>query len=479
MPKKKSWDGGAAPLAVRLSHPGWLVDKWTGEFGEEEAESLLKSMLEEPPAVIRAHGASRDELAKILSTEGVAAEPTKWSRDGLRVESLEKAIAAKAFADGRFTIQGEASQLVADLLDARPGQRALDVCAAPGGKATHLAARVGPGGQVVALDRNERRLRLVQRNAERLHLENMRLVAADAEKPIEINGERFDRVLADVPCTGLGQLRRHPEAKWLVEPSDPARLAIAQSAILRNAAACVRPGGRLVYSTCTLTNEENFAVIEKFLSGAPDFSRLDAAEILGPERAALTRDGYMLCLPHYHGTEGFFSPRCSNANRSEPMAQTRIGPPPYRIPLLRTGFRPFFFLAAVFAAVSVPLWLLAYRGAFRVGVYFDPVVWHSHEMVFGYTGAVITGFLLTAVRNWTSGRETARGPLLAALALLWLAARLAVIFAAYVPKMLIAVLDAPFFFVAAVVIARPIVAAKTNRTQVFPSYCSSWDARRS
>lgn len=210
-------------------------------------------------------------------------------------------------------MQDEAAQLVVELLAPREGERVLDVCAAPGGKTSAIAERVGPGGSVLALDRNPRRLRLVGRDARRLGLEHVRSVACDAAQPLDPVAEpgSFDRVLADVPCSGVGALRRNPDARWRLSPGDPARLAETQAAILRNAARALRPGGVLVYSTCTLLPEENESVVEAFLASSGEFSRsAPAAAPAGEGPAALVGpDATLRTLPHRHDTDGFFAVR--------------------------------------------------------------------------------------------------------------------------------------------------------------------------
>jgi 16S rRNA (cytosine967-C5)-methyltransferase len=216
-----------------------------------------------------------------------------------------------AFLEGRFTIQDEASQLVVSYLEPKPGERILDVCAAPGTKTTAIAEEIGDAGEVVAVDRNGRRLGLVGRDARRLGLGNVTACEHDALRPLRVLAEpcAFDRVLVDAPCSGLGTLRRNPDARWRVRPFDPQRLAETQTAILRNAAAALRPGGVLVYSTCTLLPEENERVIEAFLSESRDFRPLPAEAAPAATRALVSPDGSLRCFPHLHDTDGFFAAR--------------------------------------------------------------------------------------------------------------------------------------------------------------------------
>jgi 16S rRNA (cytosine967-C5)-methyltransferase len=187
----------------------------------------------------------------------------------------------------------------------------LDACAAPGGKAAALAERVGEGGEVVATDRHARRLELASRQARRLGLENLRCVVRDASLPLaSLAAERgFDRALVDAPCSGLGALRRNPDARWRVVPGELSRLGDTQLAILRQAAATLVPGGVLVYSTCTLLPEENEAIVQAFLDEAPEFRLARAEDAPAEARPLVGSDGFLRTLPHRHDADGFFAAR--------------------------------------------------------------------------------------------------------------------------------------------------------------------------
>ena len=212
-----------------------------------------------------------------------------------------------AFRDGLITVQDEASQAVVSLLDPQPGESILDTCAAPGGKATGIAERVGPEGSVLALDRHSKRLELIRRAARRLELPNLACETADATRALgpKTGDRRFDRVLVDAPCSGLGTLRRNPDARWRVREADPARLAETQLAILARSAEALRPGGRLVYSTCTLLPEENDGVIEAFLAKSKTFRVLGADGLPRELAPLLDAQGALRCFPHRHDTDGF------------------------------------------------------------------------------------------------------------------------------------------------------------------------------
>jgi 16S rRNA (cytosine967-C5)-methyltransferase len=301
-------------LMHALSLPQWIAARFAEQYGPEEAAELARASNEPPPLTVRANPTrtTRETLLAELRPRFPEAAPTRHARDGLVLGRRGNPSIDAAFREGRFTVQDEASQLVVGLLDPRPGERVLDVCAAPGGKATALAERVGPSGSVLALDRHERRLELARRAARRLGLANLTCKPADATRPlVDVAGAGetgFDRVLVDAPCTGLGTLRRNPDARWRLRPSDPARLAEIQRAILRSASATLGPSGVLVYSTCTVLPDENEQVIEGFLAENPGFEIVRDAP--SEEVAALVEaDGYLRCLPHRHDTDGFIAVR--------------------------------------------------------------------------------------------------------------------------------------------------------------------------
>ena len=217
---------------------------------------------------------------------------------------------------GRFTVQDEASQLVALLLGSSSSGQVLDLCAAPGGKATDLAVRATGAGRVLAADRSPGRLQLVRSNAARLGLAGLRMVVQDAARPALRPG-RFDGVLLDAPCSGTGILRRQPEIRWRRQEADIDRLAGLQGILLRSAADLVRPGGVLVYSVCSVEPEEGTLACRSFLQGRPDFSVVPPAEGLAPdlveEEAGLP---HLWTLPHVHDVDGFFAVKMTRSDEA-------------------------------------------------------------------------------------------------------------------------------------------------------------------
>ena len=314
-----------AHLVHALSIPEWIARRWLEALGPAEAAALARASNETPPLSARVN-------TLVTTRELLLAElATRWPSVKLAVHapfalSLGHGVdpgSDPAFREGRFTVQDEASQLVVALLDPQPGERVLDLCAAPGSKTTAIAERVGAKGLVVACDRNQRRLDLVGRAARRLGLENIHLMHVDGSQPLEdLPAAPYARVLVDAPCSGLGTLRRNPDARWRVQPEDSVELAALQRALLTNAARELMPGGTLVYSTCTLLPEENEAVIAAFLAKHADFSLLARAAIPAPLRPFVEADGFMRTWPQRHGTDGFFA---ASLVRSEAKPSRRRG----------------------------------------------------------------------------------------------------------------------------------------------------------
>jgi len=285
-------------LAIELSHPAWLVKLWIDELGAEEAFALMRSDNEALRTTLRAL-VDRETALRNIRERGVEADPGRYAPQAIRSSTA-------LVLPGICVPQGEASQLVALLVGARPGERILDACAAPGGKTAYLAQTVGPAGSVTAIDAApgaERRIRSL------LELCGVRArIVEDTVENVPVN-EPYDAVLVDAPCSGLGTLREHPEIRWRRTPADLVDFAQRQSRILGSAAKHVRPGGRLVYATCTLTRAENDEIVDAFLAGTPGFAA-DAPENVDPApRALLDEDCRMRTYPHRHDTAGFFAAR--------------------------------------------------------------------------------------------------------------------------------------------------------------------------
>ncbi|PKN16665.1 MAG: 16S rRNA (cytosine(967)-C(5))-methyltransferase RsmB [Deltaproteobacteria bacterium HGW-Deltaproteobacteria-23] len=302
----------AAWLAAKHSQPLWIAEGWLEQLGLAEATKLAAAMSVPPPFTIRANRlkTSRDSLIKVLQAEGVVAVPCQYAPDGLTVTSAISLAGLKSFHDGLFAVQDEASQLAALLLSPQPGDAILDLCAAPGGKATYLAELTGDHCTLTACDRNPRKLALIREVVERLDIKSITVTLLDATKPLEKLGNGlFDRILVDAPCSGLGVIHRNPEGKWWKEPSDPMRLAITQRAILANAALRLKPGGVMVYSTCSTSLEENEQVVENFLKQQRDFMIEPVSKTVPQTLAMQTEQGFFRSWLHKHAMDGFFAAR--------------------------------------------------------------------------------------------------------------------------------------------------------------------------
>jgi len=297
-------------LAVRTSHPEWLVARWVTRFGTEEARALCEANNEAPAIHVRANvlKTNREALGAILTQQGAQVEPGPWAPQALRVRGMGAVRDNPAFQAGLFTVQDEGAQLVAHVVDPKPGERVIDLCAAPGGKTTHLAELMGNEGEVVAVDVHPGKLGLVARAAERLGVTIISTAAGDGRTmPGRI--EPADRVVVDAPCSGLGVLRRRPDLRWRKRPEELPALARLQGELLMAAAALTRPGGTLVYSTCSTEPEETTGVVKAFLASRPDFV---ADDLPLPESVAQDVGGYL--YPHRHGTDGFFIARLRKVN---------------------------------------------------------------------------------------------------------------------------------------------------------------------
>lgn len=262
--------------AVRYSSPQWLVQRWLARFNPPQAEHLLQSTLTIPPLTVRTNTLrlTRDSLQTELAKAGFGSQPTAVSPIGLTIEKQGDVTGFPLFHEGAFYIEDEAAQLVPPLLDPQPDDRILDACAAPGGKTTHIAALIQNRGEIIAWDRSATRLRLLKENCRRLGIsivQPMEMDAESTEKVAHFMSKPFDRILVDAPCSGLGVLRRHPEAKWQKEEGILRRQQARQLSILRNVHRLLRPGGVIVYSTCSTEIEENEQIIQRFCSDHPEF----------------------------------------------------------------------------------------------------------------------------------------------------------------------------------------------------------------
>lgn len=278
-------------LAIATSHPVWLIDRWTNAFGAAEAESLAHANNEIPPTAFRVvhTRANEDQIVQELTAAGGSVQPSAIAENAFRISGAAALLRDLSNA-GRIYLQDEASQLVAQILTVRSGDRVLDLCAAPGGKTTLLADRAGDQASIIAADRSAMRIRTITTTAALHRLQSIRPVLLDAGDKLPFAAESFDRVLVDAPCSGTGTLRRNPEIRWRVSNEVIRDFAAAQKQFLRNAAEVMKPGGHLVYSTCSVEREENEEVIGDFLENKVCFKPLKIVRT----------------WPHHGGSDGFF-----------------------------------------------------------------------------------------------------------------------------------------------------------------------------
>ncbi|MEO8257329.1 MAG: 16S rRNA (cytosine(967)-C(5))-methyltransferase RsmB [Acidobacteriota bacterium] len=293
-------------LSITLSHPAWLAARWLDAYGFAAAEAWLQFNNAPAPLTLRANPFRNppDELIERLRKEDVVVHAARFAPDALIV-SEGYPLRGGGLDAGWFVVQDEASQIVTLLAGADPGARVLDTCAAPGGKTTALAAAMGGRGLLVACDVRDRRIDLLRRTVGASGAPNVRIAQADLLRPLPF-AAAFDCVFVDAPCSGLGTLRRDPDIKWRRREDDLRTLAAAQLEMLRHAAAAVAPGGRLVYATCSSEPEENEAVVEAFLAGAPGFSPSALAATTAVPPALINQRGQLRTYPHVHGLEAFF-----------------------------------------------------------------------------------------------------------------------------------------------------------------------------
>ena len=307
---RPAFDDPVRQLSVLYSHPEWLVRRWVGRFGQERTEKLLAACNRPAPLVIRANilRTTRDELKQALVAEGSEARETQYSSAGLELLSSPGLKNLAAFREGQFLVQDEAAQLVGMMVAPKPGEAVLDACAAPGGKATHLAELMGNQGSVVALDSDAGRLNRVGENSTRLGTTIVRPVTGDAT--IYREG-LFDKVLVDAPCSGLGVLRRHPDGRWTKGEKIIAERQAVQRNILANCAALLKPGGALVYATCTTEPEENEDIINAFIASRYGEFRIDDPRpYLSPSAVSLiSSEGFFRTFPDEPSMDGFFAAR--------------------------------------------------------------------------------------------------------------------------------------------------------------------------
>lgn len=303
----------AGHLSITESFPRWLAERMVDELGFDAAQRFLHAMNQPAPVTVRANvrRGDRASVTQALKAQtGLDALPTRWSPSGLTLTDASASVALLRPEEGLWQAQDEAAQLVGFYAAPRPGQTVLDACAAPGGKTCHLAELMNDEGRVDAIDVHAGKIREIEDGARKLGLQSIHAQAADASRPLPFAPEGgYDLILADVPCSGLGTIRRHPELKLRRTLDDVKSLAELQARILDNLAGYVRPGGVLCYSVCTFTREEGPLQVQRFLERHPEFVRERPAGGGVDWDALLQPNGDLALDPHHHGTDAFYAAR--------------------------------------------------------------------------------------------------------------------------------------------------------------------------
>lgn len=301
----------AAAIAARHSQPEWLVEQWIAQLGAAEAQQLAEASSQQPSLTLRVNTlrSDRDQLLREFETQEIEAAPCRFSPDGITLAGRHTVSALPGFETGLFAVQDEASQLAGRLLGAEPGERVWDACCAPGGKTCHIAQIMDDRGELIATDISRSKLTLVQENLRRLGISSVSTAVSDLHQPDTFPEGSFDRILLDAPCSGLGVIRRNPEAKWRLFSGDITRLAAVQKTLLKNASGKLKPGGTLLYSTCSTSEAENELVVEDFLLHNPGFVLENLNDLFPQWSELFAFYGMFRVWPHRHGMDGFFAAR--------------------------------------------------------------------------------------------------------------------------------------------------------------------------
>jgi len=304
-------------ISVVYSHPKWLIERWVKEYGVEETIALCKHNNSKSPNTIRVNTLKIqvDELMALFVDKGIDVKKTLYAPEGLEIANFGQIDKMDAFNQGLFVMQDEASMLVARCLNPLPNTTIIDGCAAPGSKTTHLAQLTYDESTILAFDIHDHKLKLIEQNASKLGIKSIQIENQEAQKIGELFEKRVDYLLLDAPCSGLGVLRRRADLRWRKDQQQIKELSKLQLEIIEGAAKCLKPGGVMVYSTCTMTHEENLDVVKEFLKNNEDFSFDSLVPYIPQELIADTylhntaEAGYIQILPQRHNMDGFFIAR--------------------------------------------------------------------------------------------------------------------------------------------------------------------------
>ena len=293
-------------ISAYYSHPSWMVKRYLARFGREDTEKLLAANNEKPYLTLKINALKTkpEEFKELLNAVNLRFNPGRYLSEFFQLQNLTNITAWEYFSHGYFNVQDESAGLACRLLGLKPGMRILDMCSAPGGKTAYIAGLIHDEGEIIALDRYESRLNIMRKNMERLGIKSVKMIEIDA---LEYDDGKFDSVLADVPCLGSGTLSKKPDIKWKKDLLDLRRINTLQYELLIKASSLVKPGGVLVYSTCSIEPEENGEIVKKFLSNNPGFKLKDASDEFPKE--LIDENGCVQTLPHVHHMDGAFAAR--------------------------------------------------------------------------------------------------------------------------------------------------------------------------
>lgn len=304
-------DCDSLPAALRINLPQWLHERLAAQYGETAVLALAQALNRPAPLDLRTNvlKAKRDDVLGELSAAAIECEPTPYAPLGIRLTAKPALQNLPLFKSGAIEVQDEGSQLLAHILGARRGEMVVDFCAGAGGKTLALGAAMRNTGRLYAFDVSEKRLAKLKPRLARSDLSNVHpvVIAHENDAKVKRLAGKIDRVLVDAPCSGLGTLRRNPDMKWRQTPESVSELNVKQGAILSGAARLVKPGGRLVYATCSLLAEENEAIAERFLVEHEDFALMPMSAVLLEQKIPLEMTDYLKLMPHIHQTDGFFA----------------------------------------------------------------------------------------------------------------------------------------------------------------------------
>lgn len=304
-------DRNALPASQRANLPQWLFDKLVARDGETATLELAEGLNRPAPLDLRVNTlkAKREDVIAELAKAPIICEETPYSPLGIRIRKKPALQNLPLFQEGAIEVQDEGSQLLAQIVAAKRGEMVVDFCAGAGGKTLALGAAMRNTGRLYAFDVSEKRLSKLKPRLARSALSNVHPVVIAHENDVKVKrlAGKIDRVLVDAPCSGLGTIRRNPDLKWRQTPESVIELNAKQRAILDSAARLIKPGGRLVYATCSLLDEENEAIVSQFIESHPDFTLMPMATVLAEQKISLEMGDYLKLLPHVHQTDGFFA----------------------------------------------------------------------------------------------------------------------------------------------------------------------------